>query len=570
MSYLTIRSIATAAVLALLGSASSVFAAADHILVNAKAYTLNETAPWAEAVAIEGDHIVYVGDNAGAIARADADTLRHDLQGQMLLPGFIDAHMHPISGGGYAKALSLNTWGTVDEWIVSIEQYAVDNPGDGLLFGYGFLATTFGPQGPTRQQIDAIVPDRPVLIMDEGFHGAWANTLALEALGIDQDTADPAPGFSYYKRDESGYPTGYLLEGTANQAMDDLEAITLPVLIDGTEYVIDVLNSYGVTSIYDAGVMEGPQYINPILSELENKAQLSVRIVGSHFAGGPDDTENAVAAAIEQGKRVKGERYHYNTLKIMLDGTVEGRTAAMFEDYQGEPGNQGELVFSQDQTNTKVVGAAKAEIDVHIHGLGERAVHVALNAIEAARKAHPDSETRYTICHVQLFTDEDLPRFAALDVIVQSTPLWASYDLYGKAFVSDDQFTRFWRFRSLQQAGVTLTWGSDYPASGAGLLGMSPVVQMQIGMTRQNLNSPDGPIQPPASERLELPELIRGYTLSAAHQLHMEDRIGSLEVGKKADLVVLEKNLFDVPTQNIHEVQVTRTFVDGELVFMRE
>ena len=564
-----LSSLITAVVFTLLSSINTAFAAADQIFLNAKAYTLNEATPWAEAIALEDDKIVYVGDNAGAEALADENTVKHDLQGQMLLPGFIDTHMHPLSGGGYAKALSLDTWGTVDDWMIAIEKYAADNPGDGLLFGYGFLATTFGPEGPTRQQLDSVVPDRPVLIMDEGFHGAWANSLALKQLGITNETSDPVPGFSYYKRDSNGVPTGYLLEGTAGQAMEDIEAITLPVIVEGTEYVIDVLNGYGVTSVFDASYKGSPQETQSILAGLEAKDELSVRIVGSHFAGGPDDVEGAVAAAVEKGKTVKGERYHYNTLKIMMDGTVEGRTAAMFEDYQGEPGNQGELVFNQQQTTLMVVRAAKAGIDVHIHALGERAVHEALNAIEAARKADPDSQSRYTICHVQLFKDADLPRFAELNVIVQSTPLWASYDTYGKAFVSEDQFNRFWRFKSLEDAGVTLTWGSDFPASGAGMLGISPVVHMQIGMTRQDLDSLDAPVQPMESERLELPELIRGYTIDAAYQLHMEDQIGSIEVGKKADLVVLEKNLFDVPVHEIHKVKVSNTYVDGKQVFAK-
>jgi predicted amidohydrolase YtcJ len=198
----------------------------DHIFINAAAWTLVEDKPWAEAVAVDGDRIVYVGDNGGAEALVGTDTVTHDLAGRMLLPGFIDTHMHPISGGAFAKALSLDTFGTVEDWIGAIEQYAEENPGQPLIFGYGFLASTFGPGGPTRQTIDAVVPDRPVLIMDEGMHGAWANTKTLEILNITRDTQDPVPGFSYYKRDANGDATGYLLEGTAGAAMRDLDAIT--------------------------------------------------------------------------------------------------------------------------------------------------------------------------------------------------------------------------------------------------------------------------------------------------------------------------------------------------------
>lgn len=541
----------------------------DAIFFNARAFTLDESAAWADAIAVDGDEIVYVGDNAGALALAGTDTVRHDLAGKMLLPGFIDTHMHPVSGGAYAKALSLDTFGTVDEWIAAIGEFAEANKDAPLIFGYGWLATTFGPTGPTRQMIDSVVADRPVLIMDEGFHGAWANSNALQELNITQDTADPVPGFSYYKRDEAGDATGYLLEGTAGIAMNGLNVITEDVVVTGTAHVIDVLNGYGVTSVFDAGVGGYDDSLARILGRLEAGGDLTVRIVGAYRPGGPEDVDVAVSRALQWRENMRGERYHYRMLKIMDDGTVEGRTAAMFEDYQGEPGNSGETVFTQEQMTEMIVGAAGENIDVHVHALGERAVHETLNAIEAARAAHPGSSSRYAICHIEVITDQDLPRFAELDVIAQSTPLWASYDTYGEQFVSADQFSRFWRFNSLHKLGVRLTWGSDFPASGAGMLGMSPIIQMEIGHTRQSPGEPDAPIQPRESERLDIETMIRGYTIVAAYQLHMEDQIGSLEVGKKADLVVLDRDLFATDPYAIHETEVVMTVMDGEVVYSR-
>jgi predicted amidohydrolase YtcJ len=542
-------------------------AGADQVFLNSSAYTLEESMPWAEAIAVEGDTIIYVGDNAGARALIDDDTTVRDLQGKMLLPGFIDAHMHPVSGGAYARALSLDTFGTVEDWQQAIAEYAAANPDAPLLFGYGFLGTTFGSTGPTRQMLDAIVPDRPVLIMDEGFHGAWANSKALATLGINKDTPDPMPGFSYYKRDKDGNPTGYLLEETAGMAMEALDAITEDVIVEGTAHVLDTLNSYGVTSAYDAGVLDGGEALLPVLQRLEKNGDMSVRIIGSYRPNGPDDVADAAASADHWRDTLKGDNFHYRQLKIMLDGTVEGRTAAMFEDYQGEPGNKGELVFSEAQTTEMLLGAAQRNIDVHLHGLGERAVHVALNAIETARRSHPDSDTRYTICHIQVIGDKDLPRFAELDVIANSTPLWASHDTYGEQFVSADQFSRYWRFKSLDDSGARLTWGSDFPASGAGMLGMSPVLQMEIGHTRQNPGEPDAPVQPNPAERLSLDRLIRGYTINAAYQLHMEDSLGSLKVGKKADLVVLDSNLFELDSYAIHRASVVMTIKGGEVVY---
>jgi predicted amidohydrolase YtcJ len=564
---LSLALVAAASLVAACGKQTDTKPGADHVFLNAAAYTLAQDAPWAEAVAVDDDRIVYVGDSAGAQDFIGSKTAVHDLTGEMLLPGFIDTHMHPISGGAYAKALSLDTFGTVDDWIASIGDYAKAHPEAKLIFGYGFLATTFGPTGPTRQMIDAVEGERPVLIMDEGFHGAWANTKALKALNITQDTPDLVPGFSYYKRDANGDATGYLLEGTAGKAMRDLNVITEDVVVDGTAYVIDTLNSYGVTALFDAGTGHDEDSLKRILERLESSGDLTVRIVGSYRPRGPEDAPYAVERAETWRNEVKGKHYHYRMLKIMDDGTIEGRTAAMFEDYQGEPGNSGNTVFTQAQMTSMISGAAAANLDVHVHALGERAINEALNAIEAARKAHPDTSSRFTICHIEVITDQDLPRFRDLDVIAQSTPLWASYDTYGKQFVSDDQFNRYFRFNSLKQLGVRLTFGSDYPASGAGMLGMSPILQMEIGHTRQAAGKPDAPIQPRESERLDIDSLIRGYTIDAAWQLRMEDEIGSLEVGKKADLVVLDHNLFDVDPYEIHNTRVLMTMLGGDVVY---
>jgi predicted amidohydrolase YtcJ len=541
----------------------------DLALVGAKAYTLDENMQWAEAVVVRDDRIIYVGDREGASPHIGESTDVRDLGGQLLLPGFIDTHAHPVAGGAYATALSLETWGTVDDWVEAIAEYAAENKDAELLFGYGFLATTFGPTGPTRQQIDAVVPDTPVLIMDEGFHAAWANTAALKALNITQDTADPVPGYSYYKRDENGDATGYLLEGTAGMAMDALSAITADTVVEGTGIIIDIMNSYGVTAAFDAGIIESDdvEVVKQILDRVEESGHLTIRLIGSSRPEIQEQYLTAVDTADLWRKELRGERYHYNTLKIPDDGTVEGRTAAMFEDYQGEPGNSGETVFTEEQMTHMITDAASRNMDVHVHALGERAIHESLNAIESAQDSHPDSNTRYTICHIQVITDQDVPRFGELGVIAQSTPLWSSYDTYGKQFVSEDQFNRFWRYKSLEDTGAMLTFGSDFPASGAGTLGLSPIVQIEMGHTRQEFGEPDAPIQPRESERLSVESLVRGFTIDAAYQLHLEDEIGSIEVGKKADLVVLDQDIFSIDAYEIHKTEVQLTVMDGEIVY---
>lgn len=542
---------------------------ADLVISNGKIYTVNEQQPWAEAVAIKGDRIVYVGDLAGSKKFIGEQTQQMNLDGKMLLPGFIDSHSHPIHGGSFINALSLDTFAGIDDWVQATAEYAAAHPDAPLIFGYGFLASTFGPAGPQKGQLDAVVPDRPVLIMDEGFHGAWGNSKALELLNITQDTQDPDPGLSYYKRDANGDATGYFLEATAGMAMDGLNAITADIIIKGVGDVFSIMNSYGITAAFDAGIGGDVSPIT-VLDALDTQGKMTVRVVGSRMVAEQSEVNDAVTKVEELRGTTAHAKYHYRVLKIMDDGTVEGRTAAMFEDYQGEPGNSGATFFTEEQLVKMITEAAGQQIDVHVHALGERAIHEALNAIEAAQQEFPESASRYTLCHIQLITDQDLPRFAQLGVIAQSTPLWASYDTEGEQFVSADQFSRFWRFESLRKSGARLTFGSDFPASGAGTLGLSPLFNMEVGHTRQWVGQSDAPIQPRESERLGIAELIKGYTINGAYQLHMEDDIGSIEVGKKADLVILDADPFEVDPYSIAGIRVLRTLLDGETVYEAE
>jgi len=543
---------------------SNTMSRADAIYHNAKVYTVNDAAPWAEAVAIKGDEIVFVGSDHDALALAGDNTEITDLQGQMLLPGFIDSHAHPVTGGAYALALALDTYAQPEDWVQAIAAYADANEDLPVIFGYGFLASAFD-NGPTKSMIDAVVSDRPVLIMDEGFHGAWANSQLLSKLGINRETADPVPGFSYYKRDTDGNPTGYLLEAAADQAVADMNIITEESVTRGTAVVMEQMNRYGITAVFDAGALDVADVQLNVLKTLEESGKLNLHYVGSWMVADPEQMEEGLA----QVQQLDENSPYTFMLKIMDDGTIEGKSAAMFSDYQDEPGNNGQTVFTEEQLQWMLSEAVNMSMDVHIHALGERAINDALNAIASTREKYPETDSRFTITHIQVMTDADVQRFADLDVIAQSTPLWASYDVEGEAFVSEDQFNRYFRFNSLKQAGVKMSFGSDFPASGAGMLGMSPVFNIEIGHTRQIAGEIESPIQPSEMERLDIASLIRGYTLDAAWQLRMSDKIGSIEVGKNADLVVLDKNLFDVDTYSIHQTEVVMTIFAGEVIYRR-
>ena len=547
--------------------------AADTVITNGKIYTVDDSQPWVEAVAIAGGEIVYVGSAVEVEGFVGESTTVLDAGGKLVLPGFIDSHSHILDTSALENPYVMNIDQSREEWLAGLAEYAEANPDLPFIFGFGWMGSIFGEDGPNRQMLDAVVSDRPVVLRDEGFHAVWANTAALEALNITRDTSDPVPGYSYYKRDENGDATGYILETAAQHAVVGIGLYADDRLASGLAAIIDEMNAMGITTTFDAGVTirEGlfatKEGFKTLLDEVEANGDFTMRIVGSYRPEGKEVVAGAADETLAWRDHIVGDRFRFDTVKVPYDGTVEARNAAMFDDYKSEPGNSGETLFTIEELTTMVTGAAGAGVDVHAHGLGDRAVSDILDAIEVARELHPDSETRYTICHVQVIADKDIDRFAELDVIAQSSPVWAAYDVYGEDIVTEDQFNRYWRFKDLLDVGAKLTLGSDGPATGYGIWGMRPVVQIEVGHTRQDFGSPDRPIQPPESQRLSIEQLVRGYTIDSAYQLHMEDEIGSIEVGKKADIVILDQNIFDVDPYTIHQTEVVMTMLDGEVIY---
>ncbi|MCR8923923.1 amidohydrolase [Dasania sp. GY-MA-18] len=541
---------------------------ADKVLLNANIYTVNQAQPWAQAVAIAKGKIVYVGDDVGAQRWIGSKTLAQDLQGKFLLPGFVDAHSHIFLGGAHMDDLVLNPKADIATWLQEVKDYSQANPSKKIIIGSGFLSSTFGADGPNKAMLDAVVPDRPVFIMDEGMHGAWLNSAALTVLKITAETPDLS-NFDYYKRDSRGEPTGYILEGTVWQAMSALNANTVQSVAEGTAKVIDLYNSYGVTAVFDAGPWDAKDIQLDVLEELESQDALTIRFQGSQYIDNIDDKDTIVDELLRLQSKSQGTRHPINVLKIMVDGTVEGQTAAMFNAYQNDADNFGESVFTPAQLNSLVDEASSKNIDVHFHALGDRAISESLDAIALAKNNHPDSSARFTISHIQVMADKDIPRFAQLGVIAQSSLLWAAGDEQGEKFLSADQFQRYYRFNSLLNAGVTLSFGCDFSSHGGGLEGIAPLYNMEVGHTRQLVGSPSSMMQPLAKEKLSIASLIYGYTMGGAYQMRLEHEIGSIEVGKRADMVLLDENLFMVKPYRIHKVQVLKTWLDGELVFSK-
>ena len=403
-------------------------AVADLALRNGAIYTVDGARSWAETVAIDDGRIVYVGNDAGAKDYIGPQTEVIDLKGRMVVPGMQDVHIHPISGGIEANGCDLNAATTVEEYIAIIKKYADEHPNDPWIKGGGWSMASFGPGALARKElIDAIVPDRPVILWSRDGHTSWVNSRALEVAGITKDTPDPVDG--RIDRDpKTGEPSGSLQEGASGLVADKSPPNTDQVRDDGLRYAIKMLNGYGITGIQDASVDEDDL---KTYRRLDDAGELSLHVVGSIWWERDQGLEQ-----IENIKRLRSDytkgRIDAGTVKIMQDGVMENYTAVVLEPYKlkGKKDVRG-IPMVEPELLKKVVTQLDADgFQVHFHAIGDGAVRQALDAIEAARTANGQLGHRHHISHIQLIHPADQPRFRQLNVVANFQPLWAYADDY--------------------------------------------------------------------------------------------------------------------------------------------
>jgi len=542
--------------------------AADMVYTNAKAYTLDEAQPWAEAVAVRGDEIVYVGDNEGARKLIGSETEVRNLDGKMLLPGFIETHMHLGGSLAFINAAVLSPTMSKEELLATIAKHADSHPDQDPIIGMGFLGANFGDIGPTAADLDEIVSDRAVFMFDEGGHTAWVNSVSLERAGIDSGTVDPVPGVHYFKRYEDGTPTGWLIEGGAfGPIAEKLKIVTKESLQAGADRFYPILSQFGLTAIFDAGITKNANDTLAILQDSAESGVMPLRLVASYYVNTAEKLPTAVETVKSMQEQYHHERFDFRVLKLSLDGTGEAHTAYLLEPWLGQEINTTLPLIPAEGATEAVLEAARENVDVHLHALGDGAVRLALDMVEQARKEFPETDSRFAMCHLQIVNPADVPRFAQLDVTAQTTPTWFGFDDIALEFLGQTRFEQMYPIHSIAAAGARLAFGSDFPATWIGLDGLNPLFNIEMAITRQPPGEADFPVQALESERVDLAQAIRAYTIDAAYQLRLEHLVGSLEVGKQADLVVLNDNLFDVDPYNIHQMRVLHTMMDGQVFY---
>ncbi|MFF2502854.1 amidohydrolase [Streptomyces sp. NPDC058067] len=543
-------------------------APADLVFTGGPVHTLSPARSRATSVAVRGEHIVAVGhDEVRELIGPATEVV--DLAGKLLIPGFQDAHAHPVGGGMEMGQCDLSGATTLEEYRRLISAYAQAHPDDEWITGGGWSMEAFPGGLPTAAELDALVPDRPAYLVNRDHHGAWVNSRALQAAGIDSRTPDPADG--RIERDADGAPTGMLQEGAANLIGRLLPSATLEQRITGLLRAQELMHSLGVTAWQDALLGVHANLTDPTDAYLATAGdgRLTARVVGALWwdrARGIEQIDELVA------RRAAGTRgrLRCTTVKIMQDGVAENGTAALLGPYLDGCGcasdNSG-ISFVPPLDLQKYVTELDARgFQVHFHALGDRAVREALDAVEAARRANGFTDTRPHLAHLQVVHPDDIGRFRELGATANMQALWAAHepqmDELTIPFLGPERSAWQYPFGDLHRAGVTLAAGSDWPVSSP-----DPIEAIHVAVNRVLHDAAPGTEVFLPGQRIGLDAALTAYTAGSAYVNHLDDVTGSITPGRLADLVVLDRDPFAGPAEEIGATRVVETFVGGERVY---
>ncbi|MDP9345728.1 MAG: amidohydrolase [Actinomycetota bacterium] len=536
---------------------------ADLVLTGADVYAVDAARRWSQGVAVRGSRIVAVGTEDEVRDLIGPSTVHLHLPGRMVLPGFQDAHIHAAFGGRNLLSLNLDELDTRERYLDAIAAHAAAHPELPWITGGGWYGAVFGEAGPRREDLDAVVPDRPVFLMNTDVHGAWVNTRALEAGGISAATPDPWDG--YYPRDPDGSPTGMLHEGAAYAfaagVVPPTDAATWRASLLRAQAELHAL---GITGWQDAWVE--PDLLTAYRA-LDDAGELTAKVVASLWWDrhrGPEQIDELVTLR----DRGTGGLVDAGTVKIMLDGCPENGTAAMLRPFAGPVGEAHGtgISFVEPAALTQAVTRLDAlRFQVHMHALGDRALRMALDAVEAARKANGSRDARHHIAHLQVTDPADLPRLRELGIVANMQPYWAQLDRSMRELtlpaLGEERVSRLYPIGTVARTGAVLAFGSDWPVSTP-----NPLLEIEVAVTRVSPAARGGePFQP--EERIGLPAALAAFTRGAAY-VNRDDEAGTIAPGMRADLAVLDRNVFDAGP--IGDAQVELTIASGEVVYDRD
>jgi hypothetical protein len=538
---------------------------ASLVIRNARVVTVDRSMPRAAAVAVEGDRISWVGDESGAGAHVGPDTEVIDAHGATVLPGFIDTHNH-VRLGSNPLEVDLAGASTLEVAQARIRAHARAHPDHPWIEGVGFNYSAMpGGRMPTWRDLEGLTDGRPAFLLTYDAHNAWLNREAMDVFGIGREPVDLPWG--RVRRDDEGDPTGvvgdFAVMGISRAGQAALERV-LPGYARELQYErtlesLDMAVGLGITTVVEP--QNSPEDLW-IFRRARDEERLRPRLVAAMYH--PVGTSAAERREFaEMRARDDDDRLRVGPIKLYVDDVIEPWTAAMLEPYANRPDERGETFWRPDEFAETVIELERLGWSCHVHGTGDRGLRVALDGFEAARRANGDVDARHGIVHAECLHPDDVPRFGELGVTPIMQPRHCAPEIVAdwRANVGEERWRRAWAFRSLRDAGATLSFSSDWNVAE-----MDPMVGIYTAMTRANLDGSDAWVP---EETVDLETAIRAYTMGGAHVVFAEHRRGSITVGKQADLAVLSEDLVaaaDVDPRRVLDVRVTHTIVGGEVV----
>jgi hypothetical protein len=535
---------------------------ANLVFKNCSIYTVDKNRTWAQALAIAGDQIIYVGDNEGVESYIGSETVVVDLKGKMVLPGFVDAHAHPSHAMDLVGNISLYSLDSLEEYQKAITEFADNHPLREYYRGSGWADTLFPNLGPSKKILDRIIPDKPISLVSYDGHSLWVNSVTLERAKITKDTPDPEGG--RIERDpKTGEPSGTLRETTFKLVEDVIPDYSIEERKNALLAYQDMANRVGITLSHDA--MLDTQAI-AAFNELAEEKKLKMRFRGSITIEPDKDLKQQIRTVVDE--RSKNTHPFFQTLaaKIFVDGVVEGGTAYLLEPYEHKPEFCGEPIWNSEILSKTCAALDKEGIQIHLHVIGDAAIKISLDALENAYEQNGGRDSRHLATHLQLVEPDDIQRFKDLEVVGLPQPFWFKIDDYysklALPYLGQERADRQYPMQSFINAGVIMASSSDFPVT----IPFDPLIAIQSGITRSSItNNSEGVLWP--EERSSLEDMITSYTYNGAYANFLENETGSIEVGKQADMIVLDQNLFEIPTNEIAKTKVLLTLVGGKEVF---
>jgi Predicted metal-dependent hydrolase with the TIM-barrel fold len=552
---------------------------AEKVFMNGFVYTSGYNSRLAEAIAIRDGKFIFIGNQDEIQSWIDKDTEVIDLNGKMILPSFFEAHCHAQSMAQLMFSVDITEAETFKEYISSVNTFATEHSDYQCITGFGWTNTTFPPCGPQKEDLDEICKDIPVALWSVDHHSLWVNSKALQLAGITKDTPDPRGG--RIEKNEFGEPSGTLREGAADLVMKAIPDFTVEQYKASILEYQRMANGLGFTGSFDA-VLNVESNALTAYKELASNGDLTMYFKGAYCYDMEKGFEQIKAFCNARENDNVSELFQINTVKIFEDGVIEGATAYLTEPYaEGAnlpEGSRGEPIWKKELLKQAFTEIEKNGFQIHVHSIGDAATKETLDAFDFAKNQNDKRDQRHAITHLQIVDASDIPRFKKLGIVAVVNPYWFTKDDYFYniqiPYLGKERAEKEYPLNSFFKEGVTVASASDFPIT----CNPNPFVGIEIGVTRLTLefllpmicSDPDDPkfretLWP--DEKASRQDMVDSFTYNAAFAHFLEDETGSIEVGKSADMIVLDKNIFDIQETEISGAKVLLTLFKGEEVY---